>query len=366
MTDALEWYSHTVPEAHAKFLSSASRAGVAVEEVVHPLVGPAGEEIRSAIAETGPADASNVLLCLSGIHGIEGYFGSAIQCHALAHSATVLPLPPDTKAVFIHLVNPWGTAWSSRENEDNVELLRGNYYCHHPKPPNPIFSDFFETMGYRTITSIDEFLSGRGRVGKLLKRYEPGELMSAIADGQDTHPDAITWVGNGPTWSKQLIDRVLRERCCGTGKVLVLDLHTAVGPPGETVVFTGYAPGTPKDQMVRSWFDGELWPWPEYLEFYDWVSEVVPGTDVVSVTMEAGTAQIGPVDQYIFPLDVWIKTYGDRDDPSAVPHLERYRRFFYPETPEWMRSVHAHGSARWMPLLRGFAEWISESKGESR
>ena len=156
MTDATQWFAHTVPQAHATFLAAAVRAGVEVEEVWHPLTGPDGEPICSAVAELGPPDASNVLLVLSGIHGIEGYFGSALQCHALAHHDEVLTLPADTKAVFIHLVNPWGTAWSSRENEDNVELLRGNYYCHHPKPANPIFTDFFETMGYRSITSIDD------------------------------------------------------------------------------------------------------------------------------------------------------------------------------------------------------------------
>jgi hypothetical protein len=365
MRDATQWFSHTVSEAHAKFAASAARAGSIVEEVWHPLRGPDGERISSAVAEVGPIDASNALVCLSGIHGIEGYFGSALQCHALANRDEVLTLPADTKAVFIHLVNPWGTAWSSRENEDNVELLRGNYYCHHPKAANPIFADFVETMGYRTVSSIEEFLAGRNRVVKLLDRYDLGELLSAIGDGQNTHPDAITWVGDGPTWSKDLIDRVVRERCASARRILVLDLHTAVGPPGETVVFTGYAPDSPKDLMVRSWFDGDMWPWPEYLEFYDWVGELVPGADVISVTLEAGTEQLGPEDQYIFPLDVWIKTYGDRNDPIAAPHLARYRRFFYPETAEWMRSTHAHGSARWQPLLNGFSRWISGSRGGS-
>ena len=187
--------------------------------------------------------------------------------------------------------------------------------------------------------------------------------MAAIGDGQDTHPDGITWVGNGPTWSKHLVDRVIRDRCAMARRILVLDLHTAVGPPGETVVFSPYPPGAPKELMVRDWFSGDVWPWPEYLELYDWFGELVPGADVVSITMEAGTEQLGPADQYIFPLDVWIKTYGDRTDPAAAPHLERYRRFFYPETPGWMRSSHAHGRARWAPLMHGFSEWITQNEG---
>lgn len=363
MTDDVRWFSHTVPEAHGKFVSAAQSAGLEVEAVMHPLRGPDGEVIHSAIAEVGPADADNVLLCISGIHGIEGYFGSAIQCDALANRGELLSLPAGTKAVFVHLVNPWGTAWSSRENEDNVELLRGNYYCHFPKPPNPIFDEFHETMGYSRITSIEEFLAGRGRISEMLKRHRIEDIMTALGDGQNSHPDAITWVGNGPTWSKHLLDRVIVERCGAARRFLVFDLHTAVGPPGETVVFTGSKRGSPRELMVRNWFRGEVWDWPEELEFYRWVAELVPGSEVVSLTMEAGTEQLGPEGQYIFPLDVWIKIYGDRDDPAAASRLTRYRRFFYPETEEWMRSTLAHGRTRWKDVLSGFDEWIQHGYG---
>ncbi|HSL74310.1 MAG TPA: DUF2817 domain-containing protein [Ilumatobacteraceae bacterium] len=363
--DATDWFSHTVPEAHEKFVTTATAAGLAVESVEHPLPGPDGETLHTAVATYGPTDARNVVLCLSGIHGIEGYFGSAIQCDALADRAELLALPPATKIVFVHLVNPWGTAWSSRENEDNVELLRGNYYCHHDKPPNPIFVDFVETMDYRSVSSVEEFLATRRRVADVLTRHSIEELQAALVSGQNSHPDAITYTGAGPTWTKQLIDRVLRERASGAERVLVFDLHTAVGPPGDTVVFTGHLPDTPQGRLVHGWFDGDLWPWPEFVEHYDWVAEIVPGADVVSVTMEAGTEQLGPADQYIFPLDVWIKTYGDRTAPAAAPHLERYRRFFYPETPDWMRSTLAHGRRRWQPLLAGVAAWSAAGSSPS-
>ncbi len=286
--DATDWFSHTVPEAHATFVRTATAAGLDVEQVEHPLLGPGGETLHSAVTTFGPDDARNVVLCLSGIHGIEGYFGSAIQCDAIADADGLLRLPADTKIVFIHLVNPWGTAWSSRENEDNVELLRGNYYCHHPKPDNPVFVDFVETMDYRSVTSVEEFLATRGRVADVLTRHSIEELMAAMVDGQNTHPDAITYTGHGPTWTKRLIDRVVQERCGHAQRIVVFDLHTAVGPPGDTVVFTGYLPDSPKAAMVAEWFGGDLWPWPEYLEFYDWVGELVPAADVVSVTMEAG------------------------------------------------------------------------------
>jgi polar amino acid transport system ATP-binding protein len=355
--DPTAWFAHTVPEAHDRFVTTATAAGLTVETVEHPLRGPDDEPLHSAIATYGPDEARTAVVCLSGIHGIEGYFGSAIQCDAIADRAELLTLPASTKIVFVHLVNPWGTAWSSRENEDNVELLRGNLYCHVDKPANPLFVDFADTMDYPSVRSVEEFLASRRRVADVLTRHSVEDLMGAMVDGQNTHPDAITYVGNEPTWSKRLLDRVLCDRAGSAERIVVFDLHTAVGPPGETVILGGYTPDSAKHRLVSDWFDGDLWPWSENLDTYQWVADVVPGAEVVAVTMEAGTEQLGPADQYIFPLDVWIKNYGDRLDPAAAPHLERYRRFFYPETPEWMRSSLSHGRRRWRPLLDGVAHW---------
>ena len=344
-------FSHTVPEAHAKFVAACDVAGATTRVIEHPLSGPDGEPLHATVARLGPDDARDVMLVISGTHGIEGYFGSAMQIDAMRRSRDLLPLDDHTAVVMVHLVNPWGTAWSSRENEDNVELLRGHHFCHHPVPPNPIFDDFHETMGYGRITSIDELLATRGRAIELVKRHGLGSLMEAIAAGQGSQPDAITWVGDGtPTWSKRLLDQVAAEHLGTAERLLVWDLHTAVGPPGETVVFHPYPPGSSDDELFRAHL-GELWPNPEGLDFYAWFGELCPHLTTRTLICEAGTEQLGPDDQYIFPLDVWIKLHGDRTDPAAAPHLARYRRFFYPETDEWMSSVHAHFVPRWRHAL---------------
>lgn len=360
--DATRWFSHTVPEAHTTFLEAAARAGATVEVVPHPLTGPDGEALAATIARVGPATASNVLFAISGVHGIEGYFGSAMMADALTHADDLLPLAPDTAVVMVHLVNPWGTAWSSRENEDNVELLRGNYFRHHPKPPNPIFADFYETMGYGRTTSLDEFFANRGKAMEVVQRYGLVELMEAIGVGQDTHPDAITWTGDDTTWSKRVLDDAAVAHLTGAERVLVLDIHTATGPTGDAVVLDSMEPDDTRRALMERCY-GPVWPGFEKLEFYDWFADLVPGLATWTVTCEAGTEQLGPADQYIFPLDVWIKCYGDRDDPAAAPHLARYRRFFYPETDEWMTSVLTNGRPRWQQSLRLLDAW---SKGETR
>lgn len=361
MSGPFDLFSHTVPEAHAKFVNECRRAGIEVEEVEHPLTDPDGRTIHSAVARVGDFDASRVLLCISGTHGIEGYFGSAMQIDAMARWHELLDPHSDTAIVFVHLVNPWGTAWSSRENEDNVELLRGHYYCHVGKPPNPIFADFADTMGFSRIRSLDEFLDSRSRAIEVVQRHGLAGLMRALVDGQNTHPDTITFIGNGPTWSKRLLDRVAGEHLSLAEQVLVLDLHTAVGPPNETILFHPYEPGSEVDRLFAEHL-GDLWPNDERIPFYDWLVHLVPDADVRTLVCEAGTEQLGPLDQYIFPLDVWIKHYGERNDPAARPHLERYRRFFYPETEEWMAAVYEHFVPRWPGFLSLLsAPWPSPS-----
>lgn len=359
-SDPPRWFAHRVPEAHARFIEAASAAGASVEVIDHPLTGPDGEPLAATIARYGPVDAAHVLFAVSGVHGIEGYFGSAMMSEALTHATDLLLLAPGTAVVMVHLVNPWGTAWSSRENEDNVELLRGNYYRHHPKPPNPVFADFYDTLRFGSTASLDQYMANRSRVSDLLTRHTFESLMAAIVSGQDTHPDAITYTGRDATWSKRVLDHAVRTHLSGASRVVVLDLHTAVGPPNETVVFHGMAADDPRTALVQRCF-GDLWPNDEALEFYDWFEALMPGVRTISLTCEAGTEQLGPMDQYIFPLDVWIKCYGDRTDPAAAPHLTRYRRFFYPETEDWMRGVLPHGRRRWGQALRLLEEWSKES-----
>ncbi|MCA6331844.1 MAG: DUF2817 domain-containing protein, partial [Phenylobacterium sp.] len=153
IVDATDLFSQTVPESHARFLEAAR--DLAVVTFTHPLTGPAGEPLQTAVARLGPADARNVLLCISGIHGIEGFAGSALQVGALRDREALLDLGPDMAVVFVHQINPWGAAWGRKENENNQELLRHIYHLHRPRSPNPVFTALAEVMDYRSIRTLD-------------------------------------------------------------------------------------------------------------------------------------------------------------------------------------------------------------------
>ncbi len=84
--------------------------------------GPAGEELAIDMLWVGAHDPEQVLLHISGTHGVEGYAGSAIQS-AIVESES-LAVGPNQAVVFIHGLNPWGMAHLRRFNESNVDLNR--------------------------------------------------------------------------------------------------------------------------------------------------------------------------------------------------------------------------------------------------
>lgn len=61
----------------ADFIAAAQKAGASLEQIIHPLHGPTGEQLSTDVALIGRRDARRMLVILSGTHGAEAAFGSA-------------------------------------------------------------------------------------------------------------------------------------------------------------------------------------------------------------------------------------------------------------------------------------------------
>ena len=139
-----------------RFLAAARQAGAALTEHVHPLHGPDGQAIATNVALIGKADAPKLMVLISGTHGVEAAYGSACQTAWLAQN-TAATLPEDTAVLLIHLINPWGTAWSRRVNEDNVDLNR-NFVDWSAEPPeNPDYATLHPALVVAAWDGPDRF-----------------------------------------------------------------------------------------------------------------------------------------------------------------------------------------------------------------
>ena len=138
MIDPETLFSPDYPAARAAFLAAAAQAGARVRSVEHPFArGPGGTPLHMDRAVLGDPDAPAALCVISGTHGPEGYAGSAVQT-GLLRSGLAQRYAERQRVILIHAHNPYGFAWDTRFNEDNIDLNR-NYLASFapPLPANP-------------------------------------------------------------------------------------------------------------------------------------------------------------------------------------------------------------------------------------
>lgn len=218
-------FSETWAIARRRFRDAALRAGARIDTLTLDAVGPDGDVLAIDLAWLGASIPTRVLIHVSGVHGVEGFAGSAIQIQALEEG----PAPaPDSALVFVHALNPYGMAWLRRVNEHNVDLNR-NFI----DTPSECWSGADSLYG-----CLDRFLNPR-RIGlidtfypeavKQIARYGMRALRRAIASGQYEYPKGLFFGGHGLEQGPALYRRWLAENLATAQSVFVIDVHTGLG-----------------------------------------------------------------------------------------------------------------------------------------
>ncbi|MFO0682137.1 MAG: DUF2817 domain-containing protein [Sandaracinus sp.] len=294
-------------------------------------------------ALTGDPDAREVLVYTSGLHGIEGYAGSAVQRRllALGEARTVL---------WLHALNPWGMAHFRRVNESNVDLNRnflpeGASYAaddaayaaldallNPPRPPGP-----------------DLFLA---RAAAHLAKHGMGTLRNAVARGQYSFPRGIFYGGQRAEATTRAVLGFLPARLGRAQRVVHIDLHTARGPRGDYVAFLEKGDGTEKaratpsfGERLRAWEAGTADGYEMRGGMLPELQRRVPGARYDAITLEFGTSNdLGIV--------MALRAENQAHFHGTATHDARVRRgmreAFFPDDARWRASVvgHAEGIHR--------------------
>src|SRR5215470_4014730 len=118
----LNVYSSSYREARKLFRETASRLGASLEQ--HPVAAGREADLTIDVAVLGDAEPKWSLVVSSGLHGIEGFVGSAVQI-AFLQAINLNDLVAERgQIVAIHALNPFGFHHFRRANEDNVDLNR--------------------------------------------------------------------------------------------------------------------------------------------------------------------------------------------------------------------------------------------------
>ena len=103
-----DFFSADYTSARARFIETTDRLGWRREAHDIGSSGPAGEALSIDTALYGNRSPGNVVIVSSGLHGIEGFFGSAVQLAFLEQQAPRLALSPDVAIILVHALNPFG------------------------------------------------------------------------------------------------------------------------------------------------------------------------------------------------------------------------------------------------------------------
>jgi Protein of unknown function (DUF2817) len=336
--------------ARGRFLAQAEAAGADLLAYLHPLRGAEGEELALDVAVLRPAGARSALVIASATHGVEGFAGSGIQQHLLAQRAawhSGLPVA----LVFVHAHNPHGFSFVRRTDERNVDLNRNGLDFSKPLPAAPGYDEL------HALLVPSDWEGPRHRAAKMRLQalaLERGErqLAAAICGGQWSHPDGLFYGGREPGFACRAIERLCQQELGAFERVVLLDLHTGLGPRGHgELIYAGPESG-PEFGRLQAWLGGEL----TSSERGDSVSAPVKGTidqvyrraltqgpgqpvrEFAAVVLEFGTEPLAVVLEALIG-DNWLHLHGQLDSPLGRELKARLKAALFSRDPQWQAAL---------------------------
>ena len=197
----------------------------------HPLdgQGPDGCELAIDVALVGARNPRRAVVVSSGLHGVEGFFGSAVQLAWLRRLREGGgSVPGGTLVVLLHAVNPFGFAWRRRANEENVDLNRNFLADGEPYAGTPDHYDEVHAL-LNPPTPPSRLDAFRLRAAWVVRRHGLSVLQNAVATGQYEHPAALFFGGRGAAASTRLVQERFWDWTRAAAEVVHLDLHTGLG-----------------------------------------------------------------------------------------------------------------------------------------
>jgi len=194
-------------------------------------VSPTGEELTIDVAIAGTSNPKRTVVISSGLHGVEGFLGSAIQLALLEQQRIIDSRSSDTRVVLIHALNPYGFAWRRRWNEDNVDLNR-NFLLPEEEfagsPKNyPKFNAFLNPTS--PPSQLEPYIL---QAIWLILKYGMTSLRNTLPVGQYDFPKGLFFGGNAPSQTQEILAENLSQWIGNASEVLHLDFHTGLGKWG--------------------------------------------------------------------------------------------------------------------------------------
>ncbi len=239
--------------------------------------------------------APTLIVIISGLHGIEGFTGSAVQSYILKNIKANSP----SDYLFVHALNPYGFKNFRRTDRNNIDLNR-NFSADEKQylTKNANYSEINSFLNPSTSVKLN-FLSKPLFVFsalKLIYQNSTEMLRRSILLGQYSHPKGIYYGGLQPAYQKTILDQLHSEIFTKYAQVFVVDLHTGYGEKNKLHILAN-SKSQPTAPLLNTIFSPGRIDYGDQKSFYKVTGDMLsylgsksdPGNLIFGVVFEFGT-----------------------------------------------------------------------------
>lgn len=239
--------------SRTRFRAAAAARGFRLEAFPIDRTGAQGEDLTVDAAVLGAERPARVVVVSSGLHGVEGFLGAAVQEALLEQDLNGWAPPAGAALVLLHALNPFGFSWIRRTNEENVDLNRnflldGESYRGSPdkyaqldwllNPPwPPSWRDLFWPRALLAIS-----------------RHGHAVLKQAVAGGQYDFPRGLFFGGHAPATIRRILATNLPRWVDQAEHILHVDFHSGLGRWGTHKLLLEHGIGPAREQWLAARF----------------------------------------------------------------------------------------------------------------
>ena len=310
----------------------------------------AGDDLSIDVAIHAPKSANKTLIISSGLHGIEGFLGSAIQIRQMQNWKDQ-SLPRSLRVVLLHALNPHGFANRRRWNEDNVDLNR-NFLLEQEE-----YTGCAET--YHQLASLlnpqrppARFNLFALQAAGVVLRYGMKNVKQAIAEGQYEYPNGLFFGGHKPGKTTTIVTKNMPDWVADSSQVVHIDVHSGLGKSGTYKLLIDYPLSQEHRELLEEHFGPEnVETGQDAEEAYTaqggwgrWCVNENPNIQYTYLCAEFGT--YGPI-QVLNRLRTENQAHQhcDPSDPRLAKAKDNLQEAFCPNSEAWRKTTLEHGDS---------------------
>lgn len=338
------YFSPDYDTARQRFRESARLTGA--DLVSHPVAARDNDSLTMDVATVGP-ETGSVVIVTSGVHGVEGFLGSAIQLALLDQLRAESRL--SVRYVLVHALNPYGFAHLRRFNEDGVDLNRNFLAGGEMYRGAAEAYDVFESFLNPKSPPSREFFTAKCLW--LIWRHGLSALKQAVAQGQYEYPDGLFFGGHEPTASMEIVSEYCGGWIGAAQRGVLIDIHSGLGKFSDYKILVNDRPdssdyawytSTFNEDAVETLVEPEGTAYNASGLFTDWMLQRFADRDFRSIGLEFGTYNVIRVLAAI-RAENRAHHYGKRDSGSYRAAKDELFECFCPRSPTWRNTVVSAG-----------------------